>query len=149
MSYKQINDFVVHFLTHNVGEEAVAKWLERDIQESFTNVSNSKSTKLTRGSTKKPKSNTNNPKRAKSPYIFFSCENRALVKEQNPEMDNKQIISEIGRLWRNLDKNGSEAQRYTQMANEDRERFLKEKSEPTHLRHSDPQAKQSDGSAQN
>lgn len=129
MSYQQINDFVIHFLTHNVGQEAVAKWLENDTQESFVNVSNSKSTKLTRGSTKKHKNNTDIPKRAKSPYIFFSCENRALIKEQNPEMDNRQIISELGRLWRDLDKNSAEAQRYYQMATEDKERFLKEKSE--------------------
>jgi len=112
-----------------VGQEAVDKWLERDTQESFINVSKSKSTKLTRASTKKTKKNINTPKRGKSPYIFFSCENRALVKENNPEMDNKQIMSELGRLWRDLDKESVESQRYYQMASEDRERFLREISE--------------------
>ena len=133
MSSQLINDFVIHFLTHNVGDEAVSKWLESENQKEFLNVTEaclkSKKTKLTRASLKKEKKDPNLPKRGKSSYIFFCCENRSLVKENNPDMKNKEIISELGKMWRELDKDSSEAQRYTQLSNEDRERFLKESGE--------------------
>lgn len=128
MSYQLINDFIINFLTRNVSQEVISKWLDDDIQENFNRLIKSKTAKFTCSSNKKEK-NFNLPKRGKSPYIFFSCENQSIVKENNPHMDNKQIMSELGRLWRELDKESVEVKRYNKMSSEDHERFKKEKSE--------------------
>jgi len=40
------------------------------------------------------------PKRALSAYIFFCSAKRSEVKEENKDMDSKQITSELGRMWR-------------------------------------------------
>src|SRR6056300_1361361 len=43
-----------------------------------------------------------NPKEKRPPtaYNIFVKEKRAEIKEANPEMDNKEIFAEIGRIWK-------------------------------------------------
>ena len=74
---------------------------------------------------KKKKNKKDGPKKAKSAYIFFCQENRAEVKEKNDELNPKEITSELGRLW-NLIKGTNKAQKYIDMAEEDKERYKNE-----------------------
>lgn len=74
---------------------------------------------------KKKKNKKDGPKKAKSAYIFFCQEKRAEVKEKNDELNPKEITSELGRLW-NLIKGTNKAQKYIDMAEEDKERYKNE-----------------------
>lgn len=74
---------------------------------------------------KKKKNKKDGPKKAKSAYIFFCKEKRAEVKEKNDELNPKEITSELGRLW-NLIKGTNKAQKYIDMAEEDKERYKNE-----------------------
>lgn len=40
------------------------------------------------------------PKKAKSEYLLFCEQMRPSVKEEHPKFSAKEIISELGRLWR-------------------------------------------------
>ena len=74
---------------------------------------------------KKKKNKKDGPKKAKSAYIFFCQEKRAEVKEENADLNPKEITSELGRLW-NLIKGTNKAQKYIDMAEEDKERYKNE-----------------------
>ena len=67
----------------------------------------------------------NAPKRAKSAYNIFCEENRADVKENNPEMTQPEIMSELGRLWKEMDPEDDESERLKELAAEDKERYNK------------------------
>ena len=67
----------------------------------------------------------NAPKRAKSAYNIFCEENRADVKENNPEMTQPEIMSELGRLWKEMDPEDDESERLKELAAEDKERYIK------------------------
>jgi len=67
----------------------------------------------------------NAPKRAKSTYNIFCEENRPNVKENNPEMAQSEIMSELGRLWKEMDPNDDESERLKGLAVEDKERYIK------------------------
>lgn len=56
------------------------------------------SSKASRG--KKAESDPNKPKMPISTYILFSLDIREKIKSENPEMDNKQIMSESGARWK-------------------------------------------------
>lgn len=72
---------------------------------------------------KKPK---DAPKNAKSGYMFYCAEIRAVVKEENPDMKPQEIMSEMGRRWKEI-KDTEEAKKYLQLAEEDKERYAAEK----------------------
>ena len=67
------------------------------------------------------------PKRGKSSYIFFCVENREKIKNSYPDMSAKDIIKELGRLWRDTSKDKKE--KYIKMSNNDKERYSGEISE--------------------
>ena len=68
------------------------------------------------------------PKRALSAYIFFCKAKRSEVKEENTEMDSKQITSELGRMWREEYKeNDKKNKPYIKLAQKDKKRYEKEK----------------------
>ena len=64
-------------------------------------------------------------KKNKSAYIFFCDEERARIKEENPEMPAKEVMKELGRRWKALDSD--EVDKFKQMAEEDKERYQEEK----------------------
>ena len=66
----------------------------------------------------------NAPKRGKSSYIFFCMDNRASVKADNPEMKAKDIIKELGTLWRNLSEEDKAP--YIEQSKKDKLRYEKE-----------------------
>ena len=51
-------------------------------------------------SRKKKNDDEEKPKRAPTAYNIFFKEMRPIVKEQNPEMDNKELMTAIALLWK-------------------------------------------------
>jgi len=69
-------------------------------------------------------------KKPKSAYIHFCNENRDGLKNDNPELTPKQVLSKLGELWQELKKNGGdEFKKYNDMALEDKKLFEKLKAE--------------------
>ena len=67
---------------------------------------------------------TTKPKRAKSAYIYFCQAMRPQVKDDNTDMDSKEITRELSRLWNELKKEeGDELERFKQMAEEAKQEF--------------------------
>ena len=83
------------------------------------------------GKTKRKKSKRKpGPTRARSAYIFFCTEMRSKVKEENDDMDAKEVTAELGRLWREEYKEDKTlSKKFTKMAKKDKERFEQEKAE--------------------
>ena len=51
---------------------------------------------------KKEKKDSNAPKRAITAFFFFQSERRPELKKEKPELDNKQIISEMSAEWKKM-----------------------------------------------
>ena len=66
------------------------------------------------------------PAKAKTAYQFFSKEMRDTVKEENPEMDSKEVNKEVSRMWKEDYKGAAERKKWTLMATKDKRRHLKE-----------------------
>lgn len=67
------------------------------------------------------------PKRAKTAYIFYTMDQRPKVKEANPEMESKDIMRELGKMWKKLSE--SKKRKYNDMAHKDSKRYKREKKE--------------------
>ena len=68
------------------------------------------------------------PKRARSAYIFFCMDKREEVKEENTDMDSRQITSELGRMWREEYKENEKKNKpYIKQVQKDKKRYEKEK----------------------
>ena len=72
----------------------------------------------------KKKKDKNAPKGARSAYILFCADERAQVKEDIPEINAKEIISELGKRWKAVDDETKT--KYQKMADEDKVRFKNE-----------------------
>ena len=73
------------------------------------------------------KSKDNNIKRPKSAYIFFCMENRPIIKQEYPELATHQITSTLGKKWKSI--SDKEKKRYTELAENDKVRYAKEKGD--------------------
>ena len=83
------------------------------------------------GDEKKKKKKTDRksgPKRALSAYIFFCKDAREDVKARNNDMDAKDVTRELGRIWRE-DLHDKDKEPYIKLAENDKERYNKEKEE--------------------
>ena len=70
----------------------------------------------------------NEPKKNKSAYMFYCVDGRLDIKKENPEVDNKSIIVELGVRWTKLKESDPEKLKYyNDLAEEDKKRYLKEK----------------------
>jgi len=67
------------------------------------------------------------PKKGSSGYIFFCKDRRASVKEDNPDMDSREITKELGRLWR-VELTEEEKEPFIKQAEKDKLRYTDEKS---------------------
>lgn len=67
------------------------------------------------------------PKRSWPAFFFFQNEKRLVLKKENPEMSQKELVSKLGEMWRSL----SEAQKkpYIDQERKDKARYMKEKEE--------------------
>ena len=75
---------------------------------------------------KKEKKDSNAPKRALSPFLLYTMERRPELKKERPDLNNKQILSEMGQEWNKM--NDQEKKKYLQKAEEDKKRYEKEKA---------------------
>jgi hypothetical protein len=80
------------------------------------------------GVKKKRKKSNSDVKKNKSSYMFFCAEERSKIIESMPELNNKQIITELGSRWKTLkESNPGEVARYESLAKDDKERYTREK----------------------
>jgi hypothetical protein len=70
------------------------------------------------------------PKRGKSSYIYFCVEKRESIKKANPDMSAKDIIKELGRVWREK-VNDEDKSRYTKLSTDDKIRYENEMKDYT------------------
>lgn len=77
--------------------------------------------------TKKKKTKQTGPKRACSSYIFFCKEMRDTIKKEQPDIESKDIMSELGTRW-NLAKTAGKIDKWVAMAAEDKQRYKDEVS---------------------
>jgi hypothetical protein len=70
------------------------------------------------------------PKRGKSSYIYFCVEKRESIKEANPDMSAKDIIKELGRVWRE-DVNDKDKAMYDKLSTADKNRYIDEMKDYT------------------
>lgn len=77
---------------------------------------------------KTTKAESNGTKKNKSAYVFFCIDERSAVKEDNPELNNKEIMTELGRRWKLLKGEDEERfAKYEKLAAEDKKRYEEEK----------------------
>jgi upstream-binding transcription factor len=65
------------------------------------------------------------PKRGKSSYIFFCVDNREKIKKANPDFEAKELIRELGRVWRE-ETSDKEKEKYAKQSAADKERYADE-----------------------
>ncbi|KAK8836101.1 hypothetical protein M9Y10_040058 [Tritrichomonas musculus] len=65
------------------------------------------------------------PLRPRSAYNFFVMEKRKEIIEKNPDMKNKDVIKEIGKLWKQITE--EEKAKYDKMSEDDHARVEEEK----------------------
>jgi hypothetical protein len=100
------------------------KGLEQDIIDIKTKGEEEEGTTK---KTKKTKKDKNAPKGAKNAYILFCADNRDQVKEENSEMNAKEIVSERARLWKEADEDVKAE--YNEKAAADKKRYQEEMSD--------------------
>lgn len=70
------------------------------------------------------------PKKNKSAYMFFCDYERIVIKEELPDLKNKEVLVELGSRWSKLkEENQDKMKIYEDMASKDKERYLLEKSD--------------------
>ena len=85
-------------------------------------------------SEKKNKKSTKNDslKKNKSSYMFFCIDERTNIKLDKPELNNKEVVVELGLRWTNTKQNEPERLKYFEkLASEDKERYIAEKQNLT------------------
>lgn len=119
MALKFSIDFVTNFLKENGDEIIQEKWvIEEPKFKKLFKKNESKST------------SEKGPKKNKSAYNIFCSENMKLLKEELPDLDNKKLFAEMAGRWRSI-KNTEEFKKYKALADEDKDRYNKEKSANT------------------
>jgi structure-specific recognition protein 1 len=120
MSFKAINDFFTTFLESHGDEDIQNEWKEQ--QAAFKKLFKKKVDKVEK------KEKKQGPKGAKNAYIFFCQEHRATLKEEQPDLKGKEVLSELGKIWNDIkEKNPELLKKYQDMASEDKERYADEK----------------------
>jgi hypothetical protein len=68
------------------------------------------------------------PKKNKSSYMFFCSDERSNIKIEKPNLNNKEILTELGLRWKLIKESKSERfQEFEKMAIKDKERYIQEK----------------------
>ena len=69
-------------------------------------------------------------KKARTSYILYCSDMRKIVKEENPELKPKEILTKLGEKWREEKNNHTSVyEKYINMAKLDKERYEKEKND--------------------
>lgn len=155
--YAPINDYIKLFLQAS-SERDQERWGSEENQESFTKlitnlVNNKKMSKKMKKAYKKTLDKENEvasrPKKVKSDYICFCVAKRPEIKEKHPELSNKEITTELGRLWQLVKNNPDELQLFKEMVNLDKERFQQEMSQQQPTDKKTKKVKSADGVQKN
>lgn len=115
MALKFSIDFVTNFLKENGDEIIQEKWVGE--QPKFKKLFKKNESKSTA---------EKGPKKNKSAYNIYCSENMKYLKEELPDLDNKKLFAEMAGRWRNI-KNTEEFKKYKALADEDKDRYNKEK----------------------
>lgn len=65
------------------------------------------------------------PKRGRTGYIFFCTEHRPLIKQEDSDLNTKEITSRLGAKWKSLSE--EEKSPYVKLAEKDKKRYEEEK----------------------
>jgi len=118
MFVENISQFVIDFINNNKNPNIIEAWVSKKNQEQLFRTIKKNNIVI-----KDP----HKPKRGKSGYLFFCAEYREKMKNENPELSVKDIVSKLGILWKQLKKDNSpEVKRFEKMSLEDRNRYKSE-----------------------
>ena len=121
------NNFVKEFLqelTDNpLSDNPVELWQEQ-WEEKFKKVIEESVKESKPKRQKRAKKAKNAPKNPKTSYIFYCQEKRPEIKEEKPDLAAKDILRELGALWKEVDD--EEKEKYKKMAEDDKERYKNE-----------------------
>jgi hypothetical protein len=155
--YAPINDYVKLFL-QAASDKDQERWNSPDNQDNFNKLvmnlvnnkkMNKKMKKALKKSLEKDNESVSRPKKVKSDYICFCMCKRPELKEKHPEMTNKAITTELGKLWQLIKNDPSELQIFKEMVNKDKERFQNEMSQQPITEKKTKKAKNADGVQKN
>ena len=121
-----VSEWVIDTLSSSLPQDQV-KTLRETLESKQSDLQNILSANIKDTSSRKRLKDPNAPKRGKSSYIFFCVDNREKIKKNNPEMSAKDIIKELGRVWR--DTSDEKKQKYIKLSEDDKERYSGEISE--------------------
>jgi len=145
-----INKFIVDFLQEN-SKKSIPEWeklknefskvlessivnvietsVEKGISSAFKSNKDSFNSSNEKKSRKK-KGDNGSPKKPLNGFFIFCINERTSFKEENTELNPKEITSKLAELWKEHKESNSETyQKYTDLAKKDKERFDKEKEE--------------------
>ena len=91
-------------------------------------VQNTVEKKVVKRVSKKSDKDPNEPKKNKSAYMFYCVEGREEIKQENPELDNKSVVIELGVRWTKIkESNPDKLKYYNDLAEQDKKRYITEK----------------------
>lgn len=126
---KNMTDYVIEYVklfleTNNVEEDVLTSWDDKENQSKLDKIikgCKKKEDKKKEKKDKKKNKHKDEPKKPKSPYICFCSEMRSKVLEDEPDLDNKKIMSRLGELWKAL--SDDEKVKWNDIAAEDKKRY--------------------------
>jgi len=125
--FEYVNEYVQLFLESNsVDEHVIESWTSEENQKNLSTTikgQQKKEQQRDKKKSEKKQKHKDAPKKAKSSYICFCNEMRASVKEDFPELDNKQIISKLGELWQGISSDDKKLKKWNQLAEQDKKRY--------------------------
>jgi len=117
MFIENINQFVLDFLENNKTNMS-EHWSSKKNQQSLIKTLKKNNIKI-----KDP----DKPKRGKSGFLFDCDTKRPIIKQENPELTVKEIVSKLGTEWQLLKtSNSDEINKYEEMSSKDRNRYKQE-----------------------
>jgi hypothetical protein len=117
MFIENINQFVLDFLENNKTNMA-EQWSSKKNQQLLIKTLKKNNIKI-----KDPEK----PKRGKSGFLFYCDTKRPIIKQENPELTVKEIVSKLGTEWQILKlSNSTEISKYEEMSSKDRNRYKQE-----------------------
>ena len=122
-SLTKVNKLVAKFCHENNMADTASKWLQTEYQKQLKKLTAAEHVK-----------DVNAPKRSQSAYLFFCKYERENVKKDKPELQATKITTELGVRWKALNESTLEEslnrlEQYKKMALDDKNRYIKEKSE--------------------
>ena len=117
MFIENINQFVIDFLENNKTNMS-EHWSSKKNQQSLIKTLKKNNIKI-----KDP----DKPKRGKSGFLFYCDTKRPIIKQENPELTVKEIVSKLGTEWQILKtSNSDDINKYEEMSSKDRNRYKQE-----------------------